>query len=149
MSAPALVTIAAAVVVILVLAVFLLAVMRVLVGVNRTLKTVIGAIETVSSKTEPVDSLVRSIDGNLASARDTLNGLLQSKVGADGAAELVASVDPLAQARPQRRTPAAFPSDEVPAPAATPQPAGHDHDSEPARPVPRRTASSIRLREDG
>lgn len=107
MSAAAIVTVAAVVVVILVLAGFLLAIMGVLVSANRRLKTVVAAIETVSSKTEPVDPLVRSIDSNLASARDALNGLLESKVGAGAAAELVASVDPLAEARAQRRPPSA------------------------------------------
>lgn len=98
MSAAAFVTIILAVVVILVLAGFLITVARVLVDVNRALGTVIATVGTIATKTEPVNSVVESINGNLGTARDALTSLLESKVGASGAAELVASVDPMAQA---------------------------------------------------
>lgn len=150
MSAAALVTIAAAVVVILALAGFLLAIMGVLVGVNRRLKTVVAAIETVSAKTEPVDPLVRSIDSNLASAGDALNGLLESKVGAGAAADLVASVDPLAETRRQRQAPSASRADDEPSPeGATETPGGRYSTLEPRPPTSGRSAGSIHLREDG
>ena len=135
MPAAAVVTIIAAVVVILVLAAFLLAIVRVLVGVNRTLGTVTGAVDTIISKTQPVDSVVRSIDGNLATARDVLSSLLESKVGADGAAQLVASVDPLAQA-PAERKPQSAPV------------TGQRWPSEPSPPVRGRSAGSIQMRDD-
>jgi len=134
MSTAALVTIIAAVVVVLVLAGFLLTIARVLAGVNRTLGAVVGAVGTIASKTQPVDSAVRSIDGNLATAKEGLSALLEKKVGADAAAQLVASVDPLAQAPPEedpRSEPFAQPSDLAPSP-----------------PVPGRSAPSIRLRDD-
>jgi len=97
MPAAAVLTIIAAVVVIVVLAVFLLTIARVLLGVNRQLEAVIASVGTIATKTEPVNGVVRSITGNLGSAADELSSLLESKVGADGAAELVASVDPLAE----------------------------------------------------
>jgi len=98
MSAAAIVTIILAVVVILVLAVSLLAVARVLVGVNGQLGSVIASVGKIATMTEPVNPVVKSIDGNLGTARDVLTSLLVSKVGVEGAAELVASVDPMADA---------------------------------------------------
>jgi len=97
MPAAAVVTIILAVVVVLVLAFFLLATARVLARVNTQLAAVIDAVGTIATRTEPVDSVVRSINSNLATARDVLSSLLVSKVGSDGAADLIASVDPLAQ----------------------------------------------------
>jgi len=96
MPAAAVVTILAAVIIIVVLAVFLLAIARVLADVNRQLGTVIGAVGEIAARTKPVEGVVVSINRNLAAAASTLTGLLDSKVGAQGAAELVASVDPLA-----------------------------------------------------
>ena len=93
----AVVTIIVAAVIILVLAVFLLTIARVLVGVRKSLEGVIVAVGTIRAKTEPVNGVVESINTNLGGARDTLTSLLERKVGADGAAELVASVDPLAE----------------------------------------------------
>ncbi len=98
MPTAAIVTIIIAVVVVLVLAAFLLTIARVLVDVHKKLEAgVIAAVGTIVEKTAPVNGVVQSIDGNLGSARDTLSSLLESKVGADGAARLVASVDPLAE----------------------------------------------------
>lgn len=102
MSAAAFVTILLAVVVILVLAGFLITVAKVLVDVNSALGTVIATVGTIATKTEPVNSVVESINGNLRTARDALTSLLESKVGATGAAELVASVDPMAEAPTQQ-----------------------------------------------
>jgi len=100
MPAAAVVTIIAAVVVVLVLAGFLLTIARVLVQVNRQVEAIIAAVGTIAAETKPVNPAVRSIDDNLGAARDVLTSLLESKVGADGAAQLVASVDPLAEAPP-------------------------------------------------
>ena len=100
MPAAAVVTIIAAVVVVLVLAGFLLTIARVLVHVNRQVEAIIAAVGTIATETKPVNPAVRSIDDNLGAARDVLTSLLESKVGADGAAQLVASVDPLAEAPP-------------------------------------------------
>ena len=102
MPAAGYVTVALAVVVVLVLAAFLLGIARVLIDVNKRLDNVIGAVGSIASATEPVDGVVRSINGNLATARDVLNGLLESKVGANGAAELVASVDPMVESPPKQ-----------------------------------------------
>ena len=173
MPTAALVTIIAAVVVVLVLAGFLLTIARVLAGVNRTLGAVVGAVGTIASKTQPVDSAVRSIDGNLATAKEGLSALLEKKVGADAAAQLVASVDPLAQAPPEedpRSEPFAQPSDQDDSPAVSrqsagsitlreteddrfepepqPQPQPSYSDLAPSPPVPGRSAPSIRLRDD-
>jgi hypothetical protein len=104
MPAAAVVTIIAAVVVVLVLAGFLLTIARVLVQVNRQVEAIIAAVGTIAAETKPVNPAVRSIDDNLGAARDVLSSLLESKVGADGAAELVASVDPLAEPSAERDT---------------------------------------------
>lgn len=98
MTAAAIVTIIAVVLVVLVIVGFLIAIARVLVGVNKTLGTVIEAVGAIASKTEPVAYVVDSLTSNLGKASGTLTSLLESKVGAAGAAELVASVDPLATA---------------------------------------------------
>ncbi|MGI8623694.1 MAG: hypothetical protein ACR2NB_09470 [Solirubrobacteraceae bacterium] len=105
MPAAAIVTILAAVVVVVVLAVFLLAVARVLGDVGRQLEAVIGAVGTIAEKTEPVDSAVRSINRDLESASDALGVLLERKVGVTGAAELIASVDPLPEGQQTAREP--------------------------------------------
>ncbi len=99
MPAAAIATIILAVVVVLVLAIALLAIARVLVDVNKQLGAVIGAVGEITARTEPVNDVVGSIDTDLGTARDVLTSLLESKVGADGAAELIASVDPLAAAQ--------------------------------------------------
>lgn len=124
MPAAAVVTIIAAVVVVLVLAGFLLAVARVLLGINRELEAVIGTVGTITSRTAPVNSVVGSISGNLATAEDGLTSLLASKLGADGAARLVASVDPLAEAPAEEETPRRDREAEPP-PSPTPE-AGDD-----------------------
>lgn len=111
MPAAGMVTIALAVVVILVLAGFLLQVARVLVDVHRKLGTVIDAVATIASQAKPVEPVVRSIDENLATGREVLGSLLESKLGADGAAQLVASVDPLAEAPAENHGP--LPQDRV------------------------------------
>ncbi len=172
MPTEALVTIIAAAVVVLVLAGFLLTIARVLAGVNRTLGAVIGAVGTIASQTQPIESAVRSIDGNLATASEGLSALLEKKVGADAAAQLVASVDPLARARPQedpRSERFAQPSDPGPSPEVSPQSAGSTTLSEteddpfapepepepepsysdlaPSPPDPGRRTGSIRLRD--
>ncbi len=105
MPAAATVTIVLAVVVVLVLAVFLITTARVLVGVDKSLEAVLAAVGTIRAKTEPVNGVVESINTNLDSARDVLGSLLERKVGADGAAELVASVDPLAEGPADEHTP--------------------------------------------
>lgn len=130
MPAAAVVTIIAAVVVVLVLAGFLLAVARVLLGINRELEAVIGTVGTITSRTAPVNSVVGSISGNLATAEDGLTSLLASKLGADGAARLVASVDPLAEAPAKEETPR---RDREPEPPPSPE-AGDDEP--PAPPTP-------------
>lgn len=104
MPAPAIATIVLAVVVVLVLAGFLLAIARVLLDVHRKLGPVIEAVGMIASQAKPVDPVVRSITGNLATAQDGLSSLLESKVGVDGAAQLVASVDPLAKESPSPRS---------------------------------------------
>ena len=98
MPAPAIVLIILVVVIVLVLAGFLLTIAKVLLDVNKRLGAVIGAVGTIASRTEPVNPAVQSINSNLGTARDVLTSLLVSKVGANGAAQLVASVDPLAEA---------------------------------------------------
>ncbi len=105
MPAAAVFTIILAVVVILVLAVFLVTIARVLAGVRTSLDGVIAAVGTIGAKTEPVNGVVQSINTNLGGARDTLTSLLERKVGADGATELVASVDPLAEEPAGENTP--------------------------------------------
>ena len=89
------VTILIAVVVVLTLVAFLVAIARVLVGVQRAHGTVIAAVGTIVSKTEPVAEVVASLNGHLDRASGGLTDLLESKLGASAAAELVASVDPL------------------------------------------------------
>ena len=103
MTPAAVVTIIAVVLVILVIVGFLLAIARALVGIDKTLGTVIDAVGAIAVKTEPVAYAVDSLNSNLDNAKGTLSSLLASKVGAAGAAQLVASVDPLAA------TPAASP----------------------------------------
>lgn len=98
MPAAAFATIVLVVIVVLVLAVFLLAIARVLVNVNQQLAAIIGAVGQITERTAPVNGVVASIDGNLKVASDVLSSLLVSKVGAAGAADLIASVDPLAAA---------------------------------------------------
>ncbi|MEJ7787803.1 MAG: hypothetical protein WKF96_23620 [Solirubrobacteraceae bacterium] len=132
MPAAAVVTIIAAVVVVLVLAGFLLAVARVLLGINRELEAVIGTVGTITSRTAPVNSVVGSISGNLATAEDGLTSLLASKLGADGAARLVASVDPLAEAPAEEETPRRDREAEPP-PSPTPEAAD---DEPPPSPTP-------------
>ncbi len=95
MTTVAIVTIIAAVLVVLVLAAFLLTIARVLAGVDTTLAAVITAVGTIAAKTEPVGYVVDSLNSNLATASGALSSLLESKVGAEGAATLVRSVDPL------------------------------------------------------
>ncbi|MDQ3631686.1 MAG: hypothetical protein M3417_10550 [Actinomycetota bacterium] len=90
------VTILLAVLIVLTLVGFLIAIARVLVGVQKALETVIAAVGTIVTRTEPVAYVVESLNGNLDKASGGLTSLLESKVGAAGAAELVASVDPLA-----------------------------------------------------
>lgn len=97
MTPAAIVTIVAAVLVVLTLAVFLIAIARVLVAIDTGLGTVIGAVGEIATRTEPVEYVVDSLNSNLGKASDLLTGLLVSKVGADGATALVASVDPLGQ----------------------------------------------------
>lgn len=104
MPAPAIATIVLAVVVVLVLAGFLLAIARVLLDVHRKLGPVIEAVGMIASQAKPVDPVVRSITSNLATAQGGLSSLLESKVGVDGAAQLVASVDPLAKESPSPRS---------------------------------------------
>ena len=96
MDAAAVVTIAIATVVVLVLAAYLIAVIRVLVDTSGKLTTVIAAVGAIVQKTEPVEPVVRSINGSLTKAQDVLMSLLESKAGDQGAADLIASVDPLA-----------------------------------------------------
>jgi len=106
MTAAAVVTIVAVVLVVLVIVGFLLAIARVLVGVDKTLGTVIEAVGAIAAKTEPVAYVVDSLNSNLGQASGTLTSLLESKVGAAGAEELVASVDPIAAARRAEPEPA-------------------------------------------
>jgi ABC-type multidrug transport system fused ATPase/permease subunit len=134
MPAAAVVTIIVAVVVVLVLAGFLLVIARVLGDVNKKLGAVMAAVGTITSQTKPVDSVVRSISGNLASAENDLNALLESKVGADRAAELIASVDPLGE----NPAPDAAADSETPEPDLYPQRA--------RRPFPGGGGGEIRLR---
>lgn len=96
MNAAAIVTIVAVVVVVLVIVVFLLAIARVLVGVDKSLGVVIGAVGVIAEKTAPVAYVVDSLNSNLGASSGALSSLLESKVGAADAAQLVASVDPLA-----------------------------------------------------
>jgi len=95
MTTAAIVTIVAVVLVVLVLAAFLLSIARVLAGVDTTLAAVITAVGTIATKTEPVGYVVSSLNSNLETASGALSSLLESKVGAEGAATLVRSVDPL------------------------------------------------------
>lgn len=95
MTTAAVVTIIAVVLVVLVLAAFLLTIARVLAGVDKTLGAVITAVGTIATKTEPVEDVVDSLNRNLDTASGALTSLLESKVGAEGAATLVRSVDPL------------------------------------------------------
>ncbi len=100
MNAAAIVTIIAIVLVVLVIVGFLLAIARVLVGVDKSIKVVIEAVGAITAKTEPVAYVVDSLNSNLDKASGTLTSLLESKVGAAGAAQLVASVDPLSPIGP-------------------------------------------------
>lgn len=162
MPAAAVVTIIAVVVVVLVLAGFLLTTARVLVHVNRQLEAVLAAVGTIASTTKAVNPAVRSIDSDLGTARDILASLLESKVGADGAAQLVASVDPLAEAPAPERTrddPARVRrGDDLPPAADEPEAAGPEAaELEPAevepdldrsqRPFPGGGGGEIRLRD--
>lgn len=100
MNAAAIVTIIAIVLVVLVIVGFLLAIARVLVGVDKSIGVVIEAVGAITAKTEPVAYVVDSLNSNLDKASGTLTSLLESKVGASGAAQLVASVDPLSPIGP-------------------------------------------------
>ncbi|MBA3327596.1 MAG: hypothetical protein H0T43_04765 [Solirubrobacterales bacterium] len=97
MSAAAIVTIAAIALVVLVIAIYLITLARVLSDLSTKLVTVIGAVAEIAEKTEPVGPAVSSISGDLEAAREALDDLLVSKLGRDGAAALLASVDPLAE----------------------------------------------------
>lgn len=101
MTAAAVATIIIAVAIVLTLVGFLIAVARVLVAIHHALTTVIAAVGTIVTRTEPVAYVVDSLNSNLGKASGGLTSLLESKVGAAAAAELVASVDPLGAARVQ------------------------------------------------
>jgi len=103
MTPVAVTTIVIVVAIVLTLVGFLIAIARVLLGVQRALGGVIGAVGTIITKTEPVAYVVDSLNGNLDKASGGLTSLLESKVGAAGAAELVASVDPLTAAAAESR----------------------------------------------
>jgi hypothetical protein len=162
MSAAAAVSIFAAVVVVLVLAGFLLAIARVLAGVSKQLDVVIGAVGEIAARTAPVTGVVDSINNNLSASADLLTGLLVSKVGAEGAANLIASVDPLATngaapppprptvtaERPAQLPPQLPPTEAPTRPEVTPrqQPPAADKPPPPEREHPRFSAAGeIRL----
>jgi len=133
MNAAAIVTIIAIVLVVLVIVGFLLAIARVLVGVDKSIGVVIEAVGAIAAKTEPVAYVVDSLNSNLDKASGTLTSLLESKVGASGAAQLVASVDPLSPIgpTPSERSRISY-ERETPAVAAA-EPIGHERGTPVAR----------------
>ena len=125
MEAAAAVTILGVAIAVIAIAVYLLAVIRVLRDIHAKLNIIISAVVRIITQTEPVAPVVGSINANLSKARNLLEGLLVSKLGAQGAAELVASVSPNgpsaapARVAPAQAAPAPAPA---PAPAAAPAP---------------------------
>jgi hypothetical protein len=141
MSAAAAVTIIAAVLIVLALAAYLIAISLVLKDITSKLGVVIGAVGTIAAKTEPVEPVVGSINRNLGAAKDLLNGLLVSKVGAQAAADIIASVDPLGAGGNGGGAPAA-----APAPAQRIQygsGGGSEADAAPPAPAPGRAPAGV------
>lgn len=126
MAAPGYLTVLAAVVVAAVLVASLVAIAGVLVDVDRQLGAVIDVVGAIVTSTAPVPDVVGAIAGDLGEAQRGLTTLLERKAGgAAAAADLVASVDPLARSAPEPT------SNGATAPVAVPTAA-------PPRPAPRR-----------